>query len=109
LAEIRETIRKKSEIRVLFKTGKRLQLNPLVVFYKKNSLDKTRYLFCADRSCKNAVQRNRSKRVLRAVVTELGVVPQGLDVALVAGIAYGQLSFTDRVSLLKKAFARIVR
>lgn len=63
---IKNTIKNKKEIDDLFKTGKKIKIEYLLVIYKKS--DKTQFLFTVQNGNKlTAVKRNFIKRKLRII------------------------------------------
>jgi ribonuclease P protein component len=95
------TLTGKFPIRHLFQTGKKFGKKPLQIISKRNSLGFNRYLYCPDKTCKNSVQRNKVKRVLRAHIHEIH--PQlkiGYDLGFITGFAFTEIVFTERKSIL---------
>jgi len=74
---------------------------------RKNGLPFASFLFCPDKTHKTAVERNRSKRILRELVRKhLPAFPIGYDYALLAQVGFAKLSKEDRevffLSVLKQ-------
>jgi ribonuclease P protein component len=95
------TLTDRNQIREVFRKGTRKGSKALNICFKKNSLSFTRYLFCSDKTSKNAVNRNRIKRVLRALVHERDIEhPVGFDIAITGGLELNSLKFYERKKVL---------
>ncbi|MCB1143216.1 MAG: ribonuclease P protein component [Leptospiraceae bacterium] len=103
----RETLKSKIEIRSLFQEGIRLSSKSIRVILRRNHSSGNRFLFCSDKTSKNSVQRNRTKRVLRVLSqdSEIGF-PEGYDIALVAGKEFSDMKLQDRKNILSKVLSR---
>ena len=70
-----DKIKKSREFSSVFKTGRYLRLSSLIIQYKKNSIDDSnntvRYGIVVSKKVGNAVQRNFTKRRLRAVLNNI--------------------------------------
>ena len=106
-AKIRDTVKKKSDISLLFREGKRIPSSRLILVFRENGLEKSRFLFCADRSHKNSVQVNKTKRVLRACLLAVDFVPLGFDIAFVAKKSYVEIDYPRRVEIMTSLLRRI--
>ncbi|MDV6234162.1 ribonuclease P protein component [Leptospira ellisii] len=92
----------------LFKAGKRVSRFPIVLVYLPNSLSKNRYLYCPERAIKTAVQRNRIKRKLRAVIHEEEKnFLKGFDIAILAKKEMLDLKHGELVKILVSLIHRI--
>jgi len=95
------TLTDRSEIKELFQKGKRINNKILSICFKKNNLSYSRYLFCSDRKSKTAVNRNRIKRILRAILREKEMLrPEGFDLALLGGMGLLNANFNERKKVL---------
>ena len=95
------TLTDSNQIRDLFQKGTRKSSKTLNICFKKNSLSLTRYLFCSNKTSKNAVNRNRVKRVLRALVRDKEMNhPVGYDVAITGGLELDSLVYLERKKVL---------
>lgn len=95
-------------IRDLFKKGTRKSSNTINICFKKNSLSLTRYLFCSNKTSKNAVNRNRVKRVLRALVRDKEMNhPVGYDIAITGGLELDGLAYSERKKNLMNLFKHV--
>ena len=103
-----ETLKVKEEIQRLFKSGKRVKAKHVSLVYAPNDHSLSRFIFCADRSARKANERNRIKRVLRALVASnqesIGV---NMDIALIANFKFTELSFELRLKTLKNLFLKL--
>jgi len=72
-----------------------------------NSLQFNRYVYCADKGSKKAVIRNKVKRVLRALVSEIPLPKQGFDIAIVAKSVMVSMPHFERKVLLSKILSKI--
>ncbi|WCL51406.1 ribonuclease P protein component [Leptospira sp. GIMC2001] len=103
-----DTLRNRTRIRDLFKKSKKISQFPITVLYTNNQLGHTELLYCSDRSSRRAVDRNRTKRILRAISFENEKnFPNGFDIAVIANKAIEKLEFPDRVQLLAKALRKM--
>ncbi len=103
-----ETLKAKEEIQRLFKSGKRVKAKHVSLVYAPNDRLSSRFLFCADRSARKANQRNRIKRVLRALVaSNQNYNPANMDIALIASIQFTELSFELRLKTLTNLFLKL--
>lgn len=76
--------------------------------YATNKLSINRYVFCSDRYARKAHDRNRIKRVLRALVFHIDKkFPVNMDIALIANTQFTQLDFQSRLVTLKNLFFKI--
>lgn len=71
---------------------------PFYALWKENTDEKTYFLFCPDKTHKNAVRRNKTKRILRELARKNEAFPFGIDVALVAGITFSNWNLEARDS-----------
>ncbi|MCE9501430.1 MAG: ribonuclease P protein component [Leptospira sp.] len=102
------TLKSPSEIRILFESGKRAQKFPLSVVFRKNNLNHNRYLYCTDRKVKLAVDRNRIKRVLRAIVKDLHAGNRtGYDIAMITNLKFSNLKYSERIHSASYLFKKI--
>jgi len=68
----------------------------------------TEILYCSDKTSQNAVQRNRTKRILRALVREnKDKIPDQMDIAIISKREIEDLDFTQRVELLASLLSKI--
>jgi ribonuclease P protein component len=68
----------------------------------------TEILYCSDKTSQNAVQRNRTKRILRALVREnKDKIPDQMDIAIISKREIEDLDFTLRVELLASLLSKI--
>ena len=81
LKEEKNTIKIKTEIDKLFKTGKKLNCFPVTVIYLKNNTEDNRYLFTCFKNAGKANVRNSIKRKLREISRKLN--DKGFDIALI--------------------------
>jgi len=58
-------LRKKSDISSIYKKGKSVGDRYIVLFYRKNGLQKKRIAFLASKKVGNAVKRNRARRLMK--------------------------------------------
>ncbi|MCB1180236.1 MAG: ribonuclease P protein component [Leptospiraceae bacterium] len=92
-----ETLKSKSDIKALFRTGKKLYFKNLTIYFLKNSKNQIRFLFCPDKTSPKAVQRNRVKRVLRAHIQTIDLSKvSNLDIALIAKKSFAEMNFEQR-------------
>jgi ribonuclease P protein component len=65
-----ERLHKRDDIEELLHTAKRIRGEALTLLYKANHRDYNRVAFFTRRGFKNAVQRNRQKRILKEIYRE---------------------------------------
>ncbi|MEJ2665329.1 MAG: ribonuclease P protein component [Spirochaetia bacterium] len=66
-----ERLHKRDDIEELLHTAKRIRGEALTLLYKANHRDYNRVAFFTRRGFKNAVQRNRQKRILKEIYRAL--------------------------------------
>ncbi|MBE7412104.1 MAG: ribonuclease P protein component [Leptospiraceae bacterium] len=97
-------LKNKTEISFIFTKGKKIQKFPIKILFITNKTTSNRFLFCADRSAKNAVERNRIKRMQRSVIQEIqDDIPQGYDIAIICNANFTKLEYSVRVKKIKQA------
>jgi len=102
------TLKEKSEIKELFRKGRRKSDRNLTIYYRKSSKGLTRVLFCADKSSKIAVERNRVKRVLRALLRDESILlPTEYDIALVGGMGFIKKKFPERKEIFNQLMKNV--
>ncbi|MCU0824810.1 MAG: ribonuclease P protein component [Leptospira sp.] len=79
---------------------------PLRFLVRKNDQLVAEFLFCPDKSHKTAVQRNRTKRLLRELVRKFhDQIPNGIDCAMLTHINFSKSPAETR----EKIFESLVR
>jgi ribonuclease P protein component len=108
LAFRKETLTGKPDIKALFQSGKRLASKNIAIFYRPNSKNCIRILYCSDKTSKTAVQRNRVKRVLRALFQslDLGSLPS-VDIAVKASYSFTEIEYALRQQMVKSLISKI--
>lgn len=82
------TLRKQSDFARVYKQGKSKGSRFAVILYKRNGLKFTRTAFVASKKVGNSVERNRSRRLMRAAYKALEPnVKSGYDIIFVARAA----------------------
>ena len=82
------TLRKQSDFARVYKQGKSKGSRFAVILYKRNGLRFTRTAFVASKKVGNSVERNRSRRLMRAAYKALeSNVKSGYDIIFVARAA----------------------
>ena len=82
------TLRKQSDFSRVYKQGKSRGSRFAVILYKRNGLKFTRTAFVASKKVGNSVQRNRSRRLMRAAYRAVEPnVKSGYDIIFVARAA----------------------
>ncbi len=101
-------IKSKADISEIFSKGTRFNSKNLsiIVLNNGNSAEQRdprgRVVFIAGKRSGSAVERNRAKRVLRAVASEIGLPLAGHDIALVATRHTGSADHAEVVSSLSR-------
>ena len=94
------------DFRRIYARGKSFPDKALVTYVLKNNLEVTRCGITAGKKIGNAVERNRSRRVIRAAFSDLkGQVESGYDIIFVAR---GRTKFLKSY-IVKKAMLRHLR
>ncbi|HNI26521.1 MAG TPA: ribonuclease P protein component, partial [Leptospiraceae bacterium] len=88
--------------------GRLVKTEGLSVRYRRNTVSSVRVLYCSERKTKSAVDRNRIKRVLRAILnTEYLPVPDHFDLALTANLEFTKMKYEFRVKALESLLSKI--
>ncbi|MDR2783268.1 MAG: ribonuclease P protein component [Treponema sp.] len=99
-------LKKRGEIRAVFKEGRVSACFGAKLFVLKNSVGHNRIAFTFSRKFGNAVERNRCRRVGREAYRHLQRdVKQGFDLALLV-YPVGKDTFSDRMEQLRRLFSR---
>ena len=97
-----ESLRRPADFRRILDNGSRQRVGDLVVAKSAGLPDLARYGLVAGKRTGNAVQRNRIKRRLRAVVATVGL-PAGYDYVLVAGAQVSSVDFATLKAWVSEA------
>ena len=101
-----ERIRKNTEFLKAMK-GKRLSIDGLYLFYRKNDADNFRIGISVSKKLANAVKRNRLRRQLRNCISKaLGDHAAGYDLVFVARQGLAGLAFEQIQSVVMQALRR---
>lgn len=101
----KERIGKRSDLKLIFASGKKISCKGAKLLYIKNDLTFNRFAVALVRKYGNAVERNTSKRFMREIYRDIkySIIP-GVDIVIV--LYPGDFSFYDRknqfFSLLKR-------
>jgi ribonuclease P protein component len=99
-------LKKRGEIRAVFKEGRISACFGAKLFVLKNTVGHTRIAFTFSRKFGNAVERNRCRRVGREAYRHLQRdVKQGFDLALLV-YPVGKDAFPDRMEQLRRLFSK---
>ena len=102
----RERLRGRTSLRRVFSEAAKSDLRGIRVYYIGNNLDCNRVAVSPVRGFKNAVVRNREKRVCREAYRQLKHrLKSGYDLVFV--LFPGHYSFSDRVQQLEAVFKKI--
>ena len=97
------TLRKQSDFSRVYKQGKSRGSRFAVILYKRNGLKFTRTAFVASKKVGNSVQRNRSRRLMRAAYRAVEPnVKKGYDIIFVARAAINGCKEPEVERQLKK-------
>ena len=97
------TLRKQSDFARVYKQGKSKGSRFAVILYKRNGLKFTRTAFVASKKVGNSVQRNRSRRLMRAAYRAVEPnVKSGYDIIFVARAAINGCKEPEVERQLKK-------
>ena len=97
------TLRKQSDFSRVYKQGKSRGSRFAVILYKRNGLKFTRTAFVASKKVGNSVQRNRSRRLMRAAYRAVEPnVKSGYDIIFVARAAINGCKEPEVEKQLKK-------
>ena len=79
------TLRKQSDFTRVYNKGNSKGSRYIVVLYKKNNMEYTRTAFVSSKKVGNSVERNRSRRIMRAAYDSMkDKIVQGYDIIFVA-------------------------
>lgn len=104
------TLRRKQEILSIFKEKNRLESSDFYVTFRKNQLNKPRFLFVASKKVfKKAVERNRVKRLLRQAVRSVldDYHNLGYDISLIAKKSLLHRKVYDIIPQIKNVFTTL--
>jgi ribonuclease P protein component len=102
----KERLKGRSNLRRVFADAAKRDQRGLRVYYIENNLDWNRIAVSPVRGFKNAVSRNREKRVCREAYRQLKhKLKRGYDLALV--LYPGKYNLSDRIRQLEAVFERI--
>ncbi|TGN06578.1 ribonuclease P protein component-like protein [Leptospira ilyithenensis] len=91
----------------LFRSAKKAGRFPISFLSRKNGTENTCFLFCPDRSHKSAVDRNRTKRLLKELVRlHLSAFPAGNDIAILAHIDFARKLPKEREEIFLSIFQK---
>ena len=97
------TLRKQSDFSRVYKQGKSRGGRFAVILYKRNGLKFTRTAFVASKKVGNSVNRNRSRRLMRAAYRAIEPnVKRGYDIIFVARAAITECRETEVERQLRK-------
>ena len=97
------TLRKQSDFSRVYKQGKSRGSRFAVILYRRNGLKYTRTAFVASKKVGNSVQRNRSRRLMRAAYRAVEPnVKKGYDIIFVARAAINGCKEPEVERQLKK-------
>jgi len=103
--KLEERIKRASEIKNLFKNGKRVSVVGAKLFYLPNNLKFNRIGFPLPRGFGNAVERNRAKRLSRETFRNLKAhLNTGYDMLIL--VYPGNESFHSRCELVRNLFTK---
>ncbi|HIQ81309.1 MAG TPA: ribonuclease P protein component [Candidatus Scatavimonas merdigallinarum] len=98
-----ETLKENKDFKRLYNRGKSF-ISPVVVTYvMKNRLHSVRYGITTSKKTGKAVQRNRSRRVIRAAYAQLfPQIQAGYDFVFVARVKTSRVKSTEILRCMKK-------
>ena len=97
------TLRKQSDFSRVYKQGKSRGSRFAVILYRRNGLKFTRTAFVASKKVGNSVERNRSRRLMRAAYRSVETnVKSGYDIIFVARAAINGCKEPEVERQLKK-------
>ncbi|MGB1253598.1 MAG: ribonuclease P protein component [Candidatus Promineifilaceae bacterium] len=100
-------LRSNTEIRPVWRYGKRFRHSHGMLVLVKNDLGRTRFCYSASKRIGNAVKRNRAKRLMREVVRlHLDEIKDGWDCVLVANQATTAANYAAVEASLLYLFTR---
>lgn len=102
-----DRVRKRSEYRRVYAEGQKISSKSLVLFYLENGLERPRLGMTVTRRTGGAVQRNRTKRLLREWFRECKVELPALDLVINAREGIHRMSQDALSRELKDLFRRV--
>ncbi len=102
-----ERLRKNIHFKKVYRHGKSLATNNIVLFFKKNGDDKNYLGISINKKVGNSVQRHRLKRIYKEAFKKIkGNIEEGYDFIIVARRGAGLISFHEAVQDLLKLLSR---
>jgi ribonuclease P protein component len=100
-------LRIKSVFRELNRSGSRLRSPDLIVRYRLNGLDESRFGLTVSRRVGNAVARNRVKRHLREAIRHHRSGIQSFDIVVIAKTSAARLGHSEFQEQVAQLFAKL--
>ncbi len=102
-----QTIKENYVFRRLYKSKKSYVYPQLVIYVARNRFNNFRYGITTSKKIGNAVQRNRSRRVVRAALRELyGELDGGYDVVFVSRSRTAFTKSTELAAIMRESFKK---
>ncbi len=103
-----ETIKKNKDFKKIYAKGKYFASANVVTYAARNRLNKTRIGITTSKKTGNAVQRNRSRRIIRAAYFNLKpFVKRGFDIVFVSRQNTSKVKTGDVLNDIKYHFKRL--
>ena len=100
-------LNRQKDFDAVYRQGKSEASRYVVLFYRRNDLDRTRISFLASKKVGNSVERNRARRLMREAFRLSGmVISPGYDLVIIARSTITEAGMRDVMQSEKAAFRK---
>lgn len=101
-----ESVKENVNFRRAYHQGRSAVTKEMVIYWRKNRLDKIRLGLTVSKKLGNSPQRNRIRRILREGVRKnMALLPQGHDIIIVARSRCLRCKSTDIERIIRETFS----
>jgi ribonuclease P protein component len=103
----KDVLRRQDDFNRIYKKGRSVGERYVVIFCLKNGFDYSRISYLASKKVGNSVQRNRARRLMRESVRQIGNIPQGYDLIIIARNTINERKCADVKKSIEAAFRKL--